>query len=87
MEIVVQVRVDQVCVGSSDLGRTEAGSIHILEFSLNLSHLLCHLDELIFVLFSQLGELINVLSRPNFQRNVHGEWVLDAELRQIPPIV
>lgn len=76
----MQIRINQTRIRSCDLWWSKACPINLFDLRLNLCHLLCHLNELILVLFSQLGELVNILRGPNLQRNVDSQGVLITQL-------
>lgn len=71
LEVLVQVRVDQAGIGACDPRPAVLLSVNVIYLRLKLTHELGCLNKLVFVVISQLSELVNILGWPNLEWHLH----------------
>lgn len=70
-KVIMQVRVDQACIGSGDAWGAKLAPLHVRYLGIKLVHQLCRLDKLVLIGVPQLGELVDVLGGADFQRHLN----------------
>ncbi len=86
-KIIMQIRIDQTCIGTCDRWlitnhlRRIVDHVLLLDWVLEWVHFLSSLDVFVLVLVSQLGELVYILSWANFHGDLYCQRRMHTHLK------